>query len=372
MKKVIAIIGVFTLSCLSVLAYTPSTSLVGKMDVVVDKFEEIIDSKWESYRTNILSAISSFKAQYSSDERISYILDYLTTELTVTSTDTTSVASAWSADYTGEYTISDSNYGTEVEVTIADGVRTIISNALPNHETGQFPTVGNPNTISEQDKEWTLTTTPTYLGNETWARESGVAYNGVKYELETAERVTCTSGETYRIEAQQSMFNLGLDFNNAHVQPTGEYHYHGVADVLVDNLEGDDVVHVGYANDGFPIYYSKLGTYTPSYTLSTDEREGTSCTYEARTTTDVVIEGTTPDGTYDLDWEFNQDLGNLDACNGAYVDWEYGYFITEDFPYGPRCMNGDYTMWGGGQGGWAPAWQGGQGGWPQWGLPPRQ
>jgi hypothetical protein len=75
-------------------------------------------------------------------------------------------------------------------------------------------------------------------------RESGDAYNGVKFELETAERVTCTSGETYRIEAQQTAFNLGLDYNLAHVQPTGEYHYHGVSDLLIDTLEGDNLVHV--------------------------------------------------------------------------------------------------------------------------------
>lgn len=53
------------------------------------------------------------------------------------------------------------------------------------------------------------------------------------------------------------------------------------------------------------------------------------------------MEGTTPDGTYDLDWEFQEGLGNLDSCNGAYVDGEYGYFITEDFPFGPRCLNGE-------------------------------
>ena len=45
-----------------------------------------------------------------------------------------------SFDYTGEYTLSNSTYGTQVEVTIDNDVRTIVSNALANHETGEFPT----------------------------------------------------------------------------------------------------------------------------------------------------------------------------------------------------------------------------------------
>ena len=43
--------------------------------------------------------------------------------------------------------------------------------------------------------------------------------------------------------------------NHAHVQPTGQYHYHGMPDLLVDFLnEGEDMTLVGWASDGFPIY----------------------------------------------------------------------------------------------------------------------
>jgi hypothetical protein len=159
-----------------------------------------------------------------------------------------------SDDYTGEYTINDLDYGTQVEVTISGDTRTIQSNAIAPHAPGEFPNKGNPNTITEQDKTFELTLNPIYVGNNEWARENGVAYNGVKYELQTAESVSCESGEEYRIEAIQTTFSLGLDENNAHVQPTGEYHYHGVAEVLMDSLEGTDIVHIGYASDGFPLY----------------------------------------------------------------------------------------------------------------------
>lgn len=352
MKKILAIIGVFLLWCFSVFAYTPSTDLVERMDVVVEKFEDIIDIKWERYRTAVLNAVSKYKAQYSDDERITYILGYLYDNLKADDVDMSDISV--SSDYTGSYTISDDTYGTEVEVVVSGDTRTITSNALPNHATGDFPTNGNPNTISAQGKSWELTTDPSYTGDATWMRESGVAYNGVKFELETAESVSCASGENYRIEAQQTAFNLWLDYNMAHVQPTGEYHYHGVADLLMDTLEGDDVVHVWYANDGFPIYYSKQGTYTPSYELSSDDRTGTSCTYRDA---DVTVQGTTPDGTYGSDWEYINGLGNLDSCNGAYINGEYVYFITEGFPFGPRCSNGEIS---GQSGPWGQGWADGE------------
>lgn len=368
MKKILVILWVFILWCISAFAYTPSSDLVERMDIVLEKFEDIIDEKWVTYKSAILSTLDIYSDRYSDDERVSYILGYLYDNIKNYEISASSgvIISNLSWDYTGEYSISDSTYGTQVEVNISNGVRTITSNAIANHETWEFPNAGNPNEITEQDKTWQLTTTPTYVWNETWARENGVAYNGVKYELQTAESVSCESGEVYRIEAIQTAFNLGLDDNNAHVQPTGEYHYHGVADVLMNTLEWDDVVHVGYANDGFPIMYSKLGTYTPSFSLSTDEREGISCTYRGA---DVVVQGTSADGTYGEDYDYIEGLGNLDACNGTYLDGEYVYFVTEDFPFGPRCLNGEVS---GGQ--WGPQWgqggPGGQQGWqwgPQWG-----
>lgn len=41
------------------------------------------------------------------------------------------------------------------------------------------------------------------------------------------------------------------------------------------------------------------------------------------------------------DWVFTPGSGNLDECNGAFVDGEYVYFITNDYPYIPRCLMGE-------------------------------
>ncbi|MEO7422646.1 MAG: YHYH protein [Ornithinibacter sp.] len=150
-------------------------------------------------------------------------------------------------------------------------MRTIVTNALPDTETGTFPNEGNPNSIAAQDNTYVFTAEPTFVGEATPVRTTGIAINGVKFEPGTAETITCDSGEVYRVEALQDDYNLGLDFNNAHVQPDGEYHYHGVSELMVDVFDaGEDLVHVGFAADGYLMYYSLSGAYRPSYKLSTE------------------------------------------------------------------------------------------------------
>lgn len=365
-KKFLLVLWFLIVSIWATFAYTPSADLESKLNTVTEKINSIIANKWNTYRTQFLAVLEEYKIKYESNERATYILNHISENIIgielndVSITDPIIVST--NGDYTGSYTISDATYGTEVEVVVQGDTRTITSNALPNHETGDFPRDGNPNTISAQEKTWEITTSPTYTGNATWVKDAGVAYNGLKFDLETAERVSCSSGQVYKIEAQQPSFNLGLDQNNAHVQPTWEYHYHGVSDLLMDTLEWDNIVHVGYSTDGFPIMYSKQSNYTPSYQIKTSLREGTSCTYRDA---DVTVEWTTPDGTYGSDWEYVDGLGNLDSCNGTYIDGEYMYFLTEWFPYWPRCSNGEVASQGGAWGGWEGRPQGGPGG--QWG-----
>lgn len=247
--------------------------------------------------------------------------------------------------YLGDYTLDDTEFGTQVQVTVANGVRTIRSNALPNHATGQFPNAGNPNTITAQDAMWTFPAEPTTLGEAREVMTPGVSINGVKFEPATAETATCATGEVYRVEALQSTYDLGFDTNNAHVQPNGEYHYHGVSTLMVEAFNGTDadVVHVGFAADGHLVVYSKSGAYPPSYRLSTDARTGTDCVPTLRGAATVDLGGTEPDGTYTSDWVFDQTFGVLDDCNGTTIDGQYVYVITEAFPFVSRCLKGEFT-----------------------------
>jgi hypothetical protein len=51
------------------------------------------------------------------------------------------------------------------------------------------------------------------------------------------------------------------------------------------------------------------------------------------------------DGTFGADWEYVEGLGDLDACNGRVdtfvvdgaVRTAYAYFLTDTFPFIPRC-----------------------------------
>lgn len=246
-----------------------------------------------------------------------------------------------SNDYFGAYDLEDKNFGTKTKVTIKDDKRIMVTNSLPNHKTGDFPNQGNPNTISAQNKTYTFPASPKYTGEAQWVREPGVALNGIKFEPGTAEVVVCDTGENYRVEAFQDMIDLGLDFNHAHVQPTGAYHYHGTPTSVIEKFDaGEDLVHVGFAHDGFPMYYSKSGKYKPSYKLLDGDREGEDCTYTTHKTIDISVGGH-HDGTYGSDFEFVEGSGDLDACNGITIDDKYMYLVTDEFPYVSRCLMGE-------------------------------
>lgn len=240
------------------------------------------------------------------------------------------------------YSILNKDYGTKTTVKLKRGKRIMKTNALPNHKTGDFPNSGNPNSISAQKLTYEFPITPKLSGESKWAREPGVALNGVKFEPETAERFVCETGEVYRIEAFQELVDLGLDFNHAHVQPTGAYHYHGVPTELVTLLDkGDDLIHIGFAKDGFPIYYSKSSQYKPSYQLSKKLRTGDICSYRnPKQGMQKKLSNTAPDGTFVSDWEYVDGLGQLDECNGTTVNGSYAYFVTDEYPYMSRCLKG--------------------------------
>lgn len=270
-------------------------------------------------------------------------------------------------DFLGSYQLVDETFGTSVSVTVDGTTRTIESNSLPNHEVGQFPNPGNPNTITEQALSYEFPVEPTFTGQATFAQTAGVALTGVPFEPGTGESAICATGENYRIEGLQEMFDLGMDVNNAHVQPTGKYHYHGASTLLVDAISDDDedLVLVGFAGDGHLMYYSLSTAYDSSYSLSTELRSGTDCEYRG---TAVEIDGTTPDGTYVSDWVWTEGLGDLDECNGAVINGSYAYIVSEQYPFVPRCLMGEAAGGGpgGGQGG---AGQGGAGGGGQGGGP---
>ncbi|MED5362068.1 MAG: YHYH protein [Actinomycetota bacterium] len=248
--------------------------------------------------------------------------------------------------YSGNYEISDPDFGTQTTVLVSNGMRQIVTNALPDHATGQFPNQGNPNTISAQSSIYQYPADPVYTGTARDVHVPGVAVNGVKFEPGTAETVSCVTGETYRVEGLQDRFDLGMDFNNAHVQPTGAYHYHGLSDLLAETHKHSesDLVHVGFAADGHLMYVSLAGLYKSSYRLSGALRAGSNCMVSlgGGQGPNIAIESSNPDGTYTSDWEYVDGLGDLDECNGISINQQYVYIVTRDFPFISRCLMGEF------------------------------
>ena len=125
-----------------------------------------------------------------------------------------------------------------------------------------------------------------------------------------------------------------------------------MSQLLVEAYEDDaDLVHVGFAADGHLMYYSKSGAYQSSYQLDTDTRTGTGCVPSGPNPEEIDIEGSTPDGTYTSDYVYVEGLGDLDQCNGTTIDGEYLYIVTDDYPFIPRCLMGEFTATGPGGGG---------------------
>ena len=275
-----------------------------------------------------------------------------------TNSDTTSV--------TGGNTC-DQNAGTsEYNETAGANTRTITANGIANHLVGPFPTNGNPTAISAQNLTYTMPANPSVAGSTTQLYNDdfqqggqtslgyifGIMTTGVTLDPIAAEPFenTSTGADNWEwvLNALSTSNNLGTDCNNAHVQPNGTYHYHGTPQKAVENQSAN--AHsplLGYAADGFPIYYKYV------YTTANDANSGISAmtgSYGVKSgcrTGDGVSE---PDGAYDgtyvQDYEYVAGSGTLDECNGRtgvtpeFPGGTYYYVITDDYPSVPRCFVG--------------------------------
>jgi len=263
-------------------------------------------------------------------------------------------------------------------------LRVIESNGIPDHETGKFPGRGNPNEIREQDYSFAMPVDPEPADDpiELVRQPFGIALNGVLFDPGTAEYYRNDRSSEWNYEALSGEVNLGLDDHHAHVQPTGAYHYHGLPTGLFEELSGGEkkMTQIGWAADGFPIYglyghedpndsSSAVIELRSSYQLKEGKREGDSVTPRGEY-----------DGTFTLDYEFQEGLGDLDECNGRegvtpeFPDGTYYYVLTADYPFIPRMFRGtpdeSFERRGPGPGG--PEGRGGPpgGGPPPHGRPP--
>lgn len=243
-----------------------------------------------------------------------------------------------------------------VSITIEGDKRVIRSNGIPDHATGEFPNSGNPNAVRVMTHEFVVPLHPKL--NDAPMRsgpEFGIAVNGIPFDAGTGEFWTENGTKfgvrsAWNYEAFGGGADLGLDSNNAHVQPTGKYHYHGMPTGLLKELGGEQgierMILIGWASDGFPIY-GPFGYSDPM------DSESEVIELESSYQLKAGSRPTSPDGPggeynghFGRDWEYNEGSGDLDECNGRFgvtpefLEGTYYYVVSDSFPQIPRMWHG--------------------------------
>ena len=236
----------------------------------------------------------------------------------------------------------------EVKITEDGEYRRIQANGIPDHQPGQFPNRNNPNSISAQHYDYKVPLNPKLAPQPAPYRMQpfGIAVNGVVFDPFAAEWWKGDPNSGWQYEPHGGAINLGLDDSNAHVQPTGAYHYHGIPTGLIDALSGGkpQVTLVGWAADGFPIY----GPWGHS-----DPKDASS-PLKKLVSGHVIKSGIRPadspggqyDGSFVQDYEWVAGTGDLDASNGRFgitpefPQGTYHYVLTEQYPFIPRRFVG--------------------------------
>ncbi len=259
------------------------------------------------------------------------------------------------------------SYAGEVAISVSGGKCIFASNAIPNHDMGDGGDFAH--TVVAQDVTYEITTSPTMAATPTtniW-KASVALLNGGKVDILPAAcyDVSARAGDLgremigcgpdlidhpWRYDAMSPLNSFGTDIHNAHVQPDGMYHYHANPNAIFESdcseVSSASPV-IGFAADGFPVYGSCIsdnGSFRnaqSSYQL----KDGggprqTVSGYTTPTGGTGAIASSDYDGQFRGDWEYVAGSGDLDECNGGTVDGQYGYYITDSFPWVLACYSG--------------------------------
>ncbi|NKB70477.1 MAG: YHYH protein [Candidatus Latescibacteria bacterium] len=250
-------------------------------------------------------------------------------------------------------------------ISVANDECTFITNAIPNHDFNDNGRFATP--VSAQNDRYTITANPTHAASPTALvmGDDALFLNGVKLDLLAAacygvgneplgrEKIGCGPDQIdnpWRYDPMSPLNGFGTDDHNAHTQPDGTYHYHGnpMAMFTADCASADSPSPViGFAADGFPIFGSCIaegGTVRTAISSYVLKDNGGPRQAVSGYTTPVAGQGDIASGNYDGqfrgDYEFIAGAGDLDACNGMTVDGQYGYYITDSYPWGIGCYSG--------------------------------
>ena len=234
-----------------------------------------------------------------------------------------------------------------LSVKIEGEYRLISANGLPDHQPGQFPNRGNPNSIAAQSYNFRVPLHPRAAAQPVPFTLGlfGVAANGVVFDPGANEWWNGDRNSGWQYEPMSGSMKLGIDQNNAHVQPNGAYHYHGVPLGMIARVPAarERMMLLGWAADGYPIY-APWAYADPKSTNGAVKPVKSS--YRLKTGTRPSGPGGDFNGEFVGDFEYAAGAGDLDECNGKmvvtpeYPEGSYAYFITLQFPFIPRMFHG--------------------------------
>jgi len=243
-----------------------------------------------------------------------------------------------------------------VDIEVFDTYCDLLSDNIPNHDFNDSSANFRTNVV-EIDRVFSVKRDPqmaaeiSQINGRAW---DAVMLNGVVVDVRSAgcykpsepradadgnTEAGCSLNDEWMLIPLEYSTKFGADIHNAHVQPDGTYHYHGNPNAMFDDSpSGDGSPVIGFAADGFPIYGSYIldeqtGNYRKAlsgYTVKQGSRG-------ERTDTNPGGDYT---GLYEEDWEWT-DSGDLDECNGMEFKGEYGYYITDSYPYIINCFKGE-------------------------------
>ncbi|AQS38093.1 YHYH protein [Shewanella psychrophila] len=258
----------------------------------------------------------------------------------------------------------------DLTIAMSNGDCVVQANDIPNHDFNDAQASFATN-VSVQDSNYVINSQPLQVQSSTSLNlgvTNAVMLNGVAIDLLAAacygvgneplgqEKIGCGQDQIdnpWRYDPMSQLNNFGTDEHNAHVQPDGTYHYHGSPMAMYDldcAATGEVSPVIGFAADGFPVY----GPCFQDPQTSLVREAESSFILKANGGARQPVSGyTTPidgvggiassdyDGQFRGDYEFLSGQGDLDECNGMTIDGQYGYYITDSYPWVLNCYKGE-------------------------------
>jgi hypothetical protein len=257
------------------------------------------------------------------------------------------------------------SFAGDLTISLTGGTCVFETNAIPNHNFNDGGSFATPTSAQNDRYEMPATASTAGSVSPLILGDDAIFLNGVKLDLLAAacydvgneplgrEKIGCGPDQDdnpWRYDPMSPLNEFGTDRNNAHTQPDGTYHYHGDPRAMfISDCASATAASpvIGFAGDGFPIFGSciddggSLRRATSSYVL---KNSGGARQDVSGYTTPVggrgAVASSNYDGQFRGDYEYAAGSGDLDECNGMIIDGDYGYVVTNTYPWVIGCFKG--------------------------------